>query len=570
LTQLLIPAPTAAIFDGVPVEALEDRLRQFGRRRFGAGSIAIAEGDRVHEMYVIESGSADVSVLDRRGASHQVNRVGPGDVLGEMSLFTGRPASATVRAIDDLVVVVVSEGAFHELGYAFPRLYQNLGAIVSRKLYHSDRLRLDSSPAGAVTLVDHDSDALGGYALAASLAWHVRAPVLLIAFGEASEEALGPFAAEEELADRFLPGILEGSLRLAQHRAYVLLASRGQWFVPERILHTLDRLTDHFKHVLVQGASLAGVPTLRLPPLGRLAHADEQALSAGLLPPTTAAGRTLGRAAREIARLQVGVALGAGGTKGFAHVGVLAALARAGVPIDFLAGSSVGALVGALFALGHTPDRIAELLERGGGVAARPVVSIRSLFSDAPLRRLGEELMGARRIEELSPTFAIVAADILTGEEVVFRRGPLCPAILASSAIPGVLPAQRMGGRVLVDGGIVDPVPAGVVADMGADVVLAVNLKGERGARRTDEAAAQPLGRAPAIVEVITRSIEIMQSRLAAPESASTIVIEPRCVGAASWDLRRFARGVRYVECGEAAVKRVLPHIAAALPWVRR
>jgi hypothetical protein len=143
------------------------------------------------------------------------------------------------------------------------------------------------------------------------------------------------------------------------------------------------------------------------------------------------------------------------------------------------------------------------------------VVSIHSLFSDAPLRRWGEKVIGPCCIEDLSPSLAIVTADILTGDEVVFRRGPLWPAVLASCAIPGVLPAQRIGGRVLVDGGLVDPVPVSVAADMGANVVLAVNLCADQRLRRTEEAATQPLGRAPSVVEVITRAVEIMQSRVA-------------------------------------------------------
>jgi NTE family protein len=133
-----------------------------------------------------------------------------------------------------------------------------------------------------------------------------------------------------------------------------------------------------------------------------------------------------------------------------------------------------------------------------------------------------------------------------------------------------VLPAQRIGGRVLVDGGLVDPVPVSVAADMGANVVLAVNLCADQRLRRTEEAATQPLGRAPSVVEVITRAVEIMQSRVAGPQSTESIMIEPQCTGATAWDLRHFARGMRYVSSGKAAVEEVLPQIAAVLPWVRQ
>jgi NTE family protein len=560
-------ATAAMIFDGLPSETLQRVLPGLPRRDFPPGARVIAEGERLHEMLLVEAGTAEVTIVDRIGASHQVNVVGPGDVLGEMSLFTGRPASATVRALEEFSVIVLTEDEFHELGDACPKLYQNLGSIISRKLYRADRAHLGRSPAQVVAITDTDAEPLSGYGLACSLAWHTRAPIVLVAFSGPSHVALTPFRSNGD--DGWLSAVILGKPLALEPRAYVLLAPATDALAPGQLGRTLERLTDYFRYVLVQGVPAPGFAVRRVPAVGRSGPLEHRALRAGLLPPTNAAGRELGRIARGLAQMQVGVALGAGGMKGFAHIGVLAALEQAGVPIDFLAGCSVGALVAALYASGHKPGRIAELLEHGGATGIRPILSIRSVFSDAPLRRFGREVIGPGRIEDLSPALAIVAADILTGEEVVFRNGSVWPAILASCAIPGVLPAQRIGGRVLVDGGIVDPVPGRVAADMGADVVLAVNLRGRHTARRTEASASQPHGRVPAVVEVITRSIDIMQSRVASPDSSTSIAIEPDCAGATSWDLRHFGRGVAFVPSGEAAVWQALPRIADALPWVR-
>jgi NTE family protein len=519
-------------------------------------------------MYVVEAGAADVTVADRHGSSHHVNRIVAGDVLGEMSLFTGRPASATVTALEDLTVTILAEAEFHALGDTLPRLYQNLGAMVSRKLYRADRRPLDTTGASLIGVQCDASEPLGGYCLASSLAWHVRAPVLLIAFGADAVLPLTPFAMPETRATQVLDAVLEGRGVAVEQRAHVLLPDGQPSFAPERLPRTLDALTDCFKYVLLQGGRFSSISICRVPLLGSLIRSDEQALHQGLLPLATGAGQSLGRIARDLASMKVGVALGAGGMRGFAHIGVLGALTSAGVPIDFLAGCSVGALVGALFALGHAPERIAELLERGGATSVRPAVSIHSLFSDAPMQRFGREVIGTGCIEDLSPNLAIVAADIETGDEVVFRSGPLWPAVLASLAIPGVLPAQRINGRVLVDGGIVDPIPVGVLADMGADVVLAVNLASERHVRRVEDVARLPSGRPPSLLEVITRSVEILQSRVAPPTSSDSIIIEPWCDSAKSLDLRHFGRGIRYVPNGKAALEQVLPHIAAVLPWV--
>jgi NTE family protein len=555
----------ATIFEGVPVEALESTLGQSRRRNFQPGTLLMREGRRLREMYILDSGTAEVSVADASGRPHEVNRLVRGDILGEMSLFTGRPASATVRALDEVWVIVVSEAELHHLAERFPRVYQNLGAIVSRKLYRADRLRLRKPHSRTLELHPRHSESLTGYALAASVAWHTRAPVLLLDFAREDQSQTARDAGTTLSSFCYCPGL---DTWPAAARAHFLRVLPEDSFSPERLLASVERLNETFGYVFVQGIEGTGLPIRELASVGPLSATDAEALETGLLSHASNVGRTVGAMAREIAGLRVGVALGAGGMKGFAHVGVLAALEDAGVPCDFLAGCSIGSLVAALYASGYRTAEIADVLQRGGAVGVRPVFSVRSLFSDAPLRRFGRTLLGTARIEDLSPPVAIVAADILSGDEVVFRRGPAVPALIASCAIPGILPAQRIGDRLLVDGGVVDPVPSSVVADMGADVVLAVNLRGQSGSRRIEATADESSGRPPAVVEVISRTLDLMQSHVAPPQSESTITIEPRCAGAASWDLRGFSKGVRYVSDGADAVLHVLPRVAAALPWV--
>jgi NTE family protein len=267
--------------------------------------------------------------------------------------------------------------------------------------------------------------------------------------------------------------------------------------------------------------------------------------------------------------LKVGLALGAGGVKGYAHLGVVSALQRAGLPIDYLAGTSVGAVVAGLFALGHPPDAIARILDAGDCMLARPSFGMKSLLSDIPVRHYFRTISGRAHIEDLRVPLAIVAADILTRREVVFRRGLLWPATLASIAIPGVLPAQAIGPYRLVDGSILNPVPADVAAEMGADVVIAVRLRDEPPPARTEAVAREPHGRVPSILEVVTRSVHAMQGRVATEaEAATTIFVEPRCDGAPEVGLRHFSWGRRYIEGGAAAAQDALPRLAAILPWL--
>jgi NTE family protein len=163
----------------------------------------------------------------------------------------------------------------------------------------------------------------------------------------------------------------------------------------------------------------------------------------------------------------------------------------------------------------------------------------------------------------------MVAADIITGQEVIFRRGLLWQAVLASMAIPGVYPAQCIGGQQLVDGGVLNPVPGDVVANMGADIVIAVKLATRSAPPPVDAEAVEAMGRPPTVLQVITRSIDLLQSKIAAESgSAATILLEPDFTNAGSFGLRSFTQGRRFIPLGEAVAEAALPRIAAALPWV--
>src|SRR5439155_2961381 len=178
--------------------------------------------------------------------------------------------------------------------------------------------------------------------------------------------------------------------------------------------------------------------------------------------------------------------------------------------------------------------------------------------------------VGEARIEALGPPLAVVAADILSRREIVFRRGLLWPALLASMAIPGIYPAQRIGEYVLVDGGVLNPVPCNVAAEMGADVVIGVRLQTLPPPRVRDEESRPPSGTPPSVLQVLGRSIEMTQSTIAIQAAAkATLLIEPEFSELGVWGVRHFREGRRYVAEGEAAARDALPRIAAALPWLR-
>lgn len=175
----------------------------------------------------------------------------------------------------------------------------------------------------------------------------------------------------------------------------------------------------------------------------------------------------------------IGLALSGGAARGFAHVGVLKALAEHGVTVDLIAGTSAGSFVGGAYAAGMSIDEIVEVGKKISwlGIAGFSY-SPRGFLSNAALGNFIKTNFPAQRFEELKVPFAAVACDLATGKEVVFKdQGDLATAIRASCAIPGVfVPVEDEKGHQLIDGGVVSPMPTKAVRRMGAHAVIAVDV----------------------------------------------------------------------------------------------
>ena len=180
-----------------------------------------------------------------------------------------------------------------------------------------------------------------------------------------------------------------------------------------------------------------------------------------------------------MSRKKVGLALSGGGARGYSHIGVLKVLAENGIPIDMVAGTSAGSFVGGAFASGLSVDQIIEIGSKVSwfnmtGLSYSP----RALLSNAAMGNFIKQHFPAGRFEDLAIPYAAAACDLNTGDEVIFKdSGDLAFAIRASCAVPGVfMPLEDERGRLLIDGGVVAPVPVNVVREMGAEAVIAVDL----------------------------------------------------------------------------------------------
>lgn len=608
----------AGLFAGLAAAELAPVLALLERRTFPAGAIVLAEGDDPREMYLIRGGAAQVSIAGPDGSERTIATLGPDATVGEMSLFTGQAVSATVRAAPDadLEVIALRAADLQRLLDTFPTIYRNLGMIFAERLARTNRLALGEHGGRVAVLEDGGGPPLLGYALACSVAWHTRAPTLLVVLADSAvPDALAALAAARPMPDHPLPDRTAAARRPAEGVLHVLVTSAAGPYAQAALPQTIEELRTRYGHVLLQvpaGSPLPPLDARRLRLIGtdgaapasaedRLAHAihtirawvtadrcvphpdrqgvlhvpalgaaDEEALEHGGLSTSSRAGKVLGRAARQLAGLTVGLALGGGAQRGYAHLGALAALERRGVPVDFLAGTSIGAAVAAVYALGYSLEQAAELLDTVGATTFHLTLPHRSFLSSQGLRAAVRRYAGDRRFEDLDLPLALVAVDLPAQREVMFRRGLLWSALLASVSIPVIYPAQRMGSYLLVDGGVLNPVPCNAVVAMGADIAIGNKLFGRIRAPETNAEAVASRDGGPPLPQVIMSAIHTIEQKTALDStSATTIIIEPHLGGISATALRNFSQGRKCIPEGEKAVELALPRLAAILPWLR-
>jgi len=253
-------------------------------------------------------------------------------------------------------------------------------------------------------------------------------------------------------------------------------------------------------------------------------------------------------------RPRVGLALGSGSLRGISHVGVLKVLEQEGIPIDYIAGTSVGSVIGGVYAAGMSLLDLEKVIKR---LRWNNIVGFtfpkRSIFHNEPLAQFIESYLGELKIEELPKPFAAIASDANTGEPHIMREGSLSKAIRASTAIPALMRPVQYQEKTLVDGAVVHPVPAALVRSMGADLVIAVNVCTENFTK----------GIPKNFVKSLLNTIDMMSTKIVTEElQLADIVIRP--------NLDHIVTGFKdlqpYVEAGTEAARH---HIHAIYPRIR-
>lgn len=284
-------------------------------------------------------------------------------------------------------------------------------------------------------------------------------------------------------------------------------------------------------------------------------------------------------------KLKVGLALGGGGARGLAHIGVLKVLERENIPIDLITGTSMGAIIGAVYALKKDISAIGKIAEKYSKVSEfninlsfgekerkdKPLffkkmsdflkkgyilnLELRKKYLNEgeELRKIIEELVDNKTFENTQVLFAVVAADLVKGEKVIIRKGKLFDALLASASIPGMFPPIILDKKILVDGGIVDVVPIEAAQSLGANFVIAVSVSQTIKKRAEFNNAVEILFRSDSITSNELRKLQL---------SFADVVITPK-VGRFHWS--DFSKPEQCVREGEIAAQNNISEIKEKL-----
>ena len=538
--------------------------------RLRTGEQLFRAGDPGDALYIVRAGRLEVLAPDERSV---VRELGRGASVGELALLSASERSATIRAARASDLIRVGKDDFDRLLHDAPALSLALNRALAERLGQVRAVTPGERPlATTIALVPLDAGIpMRGIAVALTAALARHGQVTRLHGGEVAAPDLDtdPVVAYGPLLDR--AELVNDQIVLVAENPY----GRDPW--SNFCLQQADRIV---------AITSGGTPHLRAPDRPELRGADlvgwNVSPGSGALAQWTELvdpveshilreddlQEGIERLGRRLSGRSVGVVLSGGGARGFSHIGVLEELVAAGIQIDRVAGVSMGAFIGGMFAAGMDPEEI-DARSYEEWIRRRPLSDytvprhslIRGQRAEAMLRRT----FGDTRVEELERSFVSTSADLRTGEQVVYRHGPLYEGVGTSMAIPVLVPPIVRGRRLLVDGSLVDNLPIGVMADLGEGPIIAVDLKasfeGRPSQRRADEELLD--AQVPAIGETLTRVLFSGSSNTSdAARRHADLTVKPRNVGVGLFEWHQLDRAR---ESGRAAAHEALERAPASI-----
>jgi NTE family protein len=489
------------LFRDLSEGSLKSIAARLKRKRYPQGAIIFREGDVGGAMYLVESGQLQV-VVGTGDNQQPLAYLGPGSFVGEIALLLGQPRSATLKVVIDAELWVLRKQDLEELLAEHPSIALHLSREIGQRLVTTSH---QAPPLKArLTTVWGD----GAYELALALADHSEGPVGLL-----------PLPGSPEL-----PGIPSPPEGIAFTDRVRLMA--GQGLTEESLAEDLSHQLADFVHVLLilpESFSMVGQKALALsdytvsfdlPP-----EWIQEKVPPGRRLDCGRSSEAIQRVARRLSNRSVGLVLSSGGSRTIAHIGVVRVLRQAGIPVDMIAGSSGGALFGALIAAGWSDQELVELARKLSSFNTFRNWDINflpwfGLIKGRRARDLIDGWLEGRHFSDLEIPLYVVATDISTDQEVIFDSGPVADAVRASIGIPIVAAPWRRGNTFLIDGAVVDPLPASVLRDPPHDGVPADIIIGSSVVHTADDPHQPKFEKTPHLLQVISRMISSMEKEL--------------------------------------------------------
>ena len=535
-------------FSELPGDVLKAISARLHLERYRKGEVVFFEGSSGDSMYLIESGQVKI-VSNINGEERFFTYLGPGNFFGEMALLLGEPRSATIKVDIDAELWVLQKVDMDELLEQYPAIAVTISRELSRRLRETDQQQPTRRHAYRIVAVI--GERIGDLAL--SLARQTGEQVLLFDLGGLRHSEL-----DMEALSRSSVTLLD-SQSTSHLMAGGLAESLGS--LVERFDRVLLCILPQKSEVAIKAIELADV-TIHIGP-GKENWVEQMATKGHWHVADEPAA--IDRVARRIAQRLVGLALSSGGARGIAHVGVLHVLEEEGIPIDLVAGTSAGSLFGALYAAGLSLDEITDF-----ALGLKDKVNLRGWLWDFNLPPRSGLIRGQRTLDYIDKTLGyktfsdlkvplyIVAADILSGEEVIFDSGSVAEAVRASLSVIGVLSPAFVQGRYLIDGGAVNPVPTDILAQKDADIIIASSVISSLG-EQAHYRRARKGESSPNFLRAVTNMMGIMEREIIKTKMTPVdVVINPR-VGIYSFIEFDKAKGL--IRLGEEAAQEEIGRI---------
>ncbi len=468
------------LFSGIDPELHEQLAAKSHTRHLEAGQWLLREHEPGDAMYVVRAGRLEV-VDETTGAV--IRELGRGDSLGELALLTASPRSASVRAARATDVIAIDQADFAELLESSPPLSVALNRSLGRQLRDTRAPAPTVRPRPTtVALIALDATIpLSRLAaqLTAALEAHLSVAVLGGAEGPDPEGPDEPATVYGPLLDRAEAGhdlvlLVGGSAmqhepwtRFCLQQADRILAVTGGGPVPSALGEYPELRACDLVAYDVAPRGLDGWAAALHPVESHVIREKEF-------------GADIARTARRLSGTSLGIVLSGGGARAFSHIGVLEELTAAGLTIDRVAGVSMGAVIGALFAMGNDADEMDAICFEEW-VQRRPLndytVPRYSLIRGERFRSLLRRVFGAQLIEELPRSFISCSTELRRGRLEIARYGPLSEAVAHSICLPIIAPPQVRGREIFIDGSLLDNLPVKAMAEMGEGPIIAVDVK---------------------------------------------------------------------------------------------